>query len=129
VTGSLAERLERVAGRSTCRLTHRGRKSGKTYEVTIWFVVDGERLYLATANAERQWVRNVRHDSRVAIEAGGDRFEGTIAELTEDAEARRVMDLVAGKYWYLRPTISVARVLGFDPTPDASFVVRFDAPA
>jgi deazaflavin-dependent oxidoreductase (nitroreductase family) len=129
VTGSLAERLERIAGRSTCRLTHRGRKSGKTYQVTIWFVVEGERLYLATANAERQWVRNVRHDPRIAIEAGGDRLEGTIAELTDAADARRVMDMVGGKYWYLRPTISVARVLGFDPTPDASFVVRFDAPA
>lgn len=129
VTGSLAERLERIAGRSTCRLTHRGRKSRKTYQVTIWFVVEGERLYLATANAERQWVRNVRHDPRIAIEAGGDRLEGTIAELTDAADARRVMDMVGGKYWYLRPTISVARVLGFDPTPDASFVVRFDAPA
>jgi hypothetical protein len=26
--------------------------------VTIWFVVDGDTVYLATANASRQWVRN-----------------------------------------------------------------------
>jgi hypothetical protein len=31
----LADRLAAVAGRSTCRLTHRGRTSGKAYDVTI----------------------------------------------------------------------------------------------
>src|SRR5271167_4426359 len=32
-------RLRRVAGRQTLTLTHYGRKSGKPYEVTIWFVL------------------------------------------------------------------------------------------
>jgi hypothetical protein len=55
---SVTERLKRIAGRQTLRLTHYGRKSGKPYEVTIWFAVDGDRLYLLTANVTRQWVRN-----------------------------------------------------------------------
>src|SRR5262245_51456148 len=38
----LAARLERIARRWTARLTHYGRKTGKPYVVTIWFVVDGE---------------------------------------------------------------------------------------
>lgn len=125
----LAKRLGHVAAQSTCRLTHRGRKSGKTYQVTIWFVVDGERIFLATASAARQWVKNARHDPRVALEMGGERFEGTLTELTEPADTRRVMDLVVGKYWYLRLPLGLARLLGYDPTADASFVVRVDAPA
>ena len=42
-------RLRRVAGRQTTRLTHYGRKTGKPYEVTVWFVLSGERLYIGTA--------------------------------------------------------------------------------
>ena len=40
-------------------MTHYGRKTGKPHEVTIWFVLDGDRLYIGTANVNRQWVRNV----------------------------------------------------------------------
>jgi len=38
-------RLRQVAGKQTTRLTHYGRKTGKPHEVTIWFVLDGDRLY------------------------------------------------------------------------------------
>ena len=37
----LAHRLTPVASASTLQLTHYGRKSGKPYEVTIWFMVEG----------------------------------------------------------------------------------------
>lgn len=40
---NVAVRLKRVAARQTVALTHNGRKTGKPHEVTIWFVVDGER--------------------------------------------------------------------------------------
>ena len=53
-------RLKRVAARQTVTLTHYGRKSGKPYDVTIWFVVDGDKIYIGTANVIRQWVRNVQ---------------------------------------------------------------------
>jgi len=38
------------ANTSTLRLTHYGRRSGMPDEVTIWFMVEGEAVYLATAN-------------------------------------------------------------------------------
>jgi F420H(2)-dependent quinone reductase len=53
-------RLRRVAGKQTTTLTHIGRKTGKPHEVTIWFVLDGDKLYIGTANVNRQWVRNVQ---------------------------------------------------------------------
>ena len=46
-------RLKKVAGKQTTKLTHFGRKTGNPHEVTIWFVLDGDRLYIATANANR----------------------------------------------------------------------------
>jgi hypothetical protein len=45
-------RLRRIAGKQTTRLTHYGRKTGKAYQVTIWFELDGDRLYIGTANGK-----------------------------------------------------------------------------
>ena len=47
---TLADRLAQVANTATLRLMHHGRRSGTPYEVTIWFMVEGETVYLATAN-------------------------------------------------------------------------------
>ena len=121
---ALADRLAAVSSRSTCRLTHRGRKSGNPYEVTIWFLVDGETVYLATANASRQWVRNVQANPSISFGVGGETFTGTSERVRDAAEERHVMDLVAAKYWYLWPLVGLARLLGYDPKPDASFRVR-----
>jgi deazaflavin-dependent oxidoreductase (nitroreductase family) len=121
---ALADRLATISGRSTCRLTHRGRKSGKSYQVTIWFMVDGDTVYLATANASRQWVRNVKANPAVSFDVGGQTFSGTAEPVHDAAEVRHVMDLAVAKYWYLAPIVAVARLLGWDPKPDASFRTR-----
>lgn len=60
-------RLPKVADRSTVQLTHIGRKSGKTHQVTIWFVVQGEKILLPTTNIDRNWVRNVRKAPHVEL--------------------------------------------------------------
>lgn len=70
-------RLRHVAGKQTTRLTHYGRKTGKPHEVTIWFVLDDEKLYVGTANVNRQWVRNVQKTPQVKLSIGGEIFEGT----------------------------------------------------
>lgn len=121
---SVADRLAAIASKSTCRLTHRGRKTGKPYQVTIWFVVDGAEVYLETANAKRQWVRNVRVNPDIAFDVGGDTFRGVAEPVGDPAQVHRVMDLVVAKYWYLWPFVAIARMLGYDPVPDATFRVR-----
>ena len=123
-----ADRLATISSRSTCRLTHRGRKSGKSYQVTIWFMVDGDTVYLASANASRQWVRNVKANPEVAFDVGGQTFSGTAEPVHDAAEEHHVMDLVGAKYWYLTPLVALARLFGYDPKPDASFRVRPVAP-
>ena len=54
------ERLRRAGDRQTLQLTHYGRKTGKPYQVTIWYLVGDDKLYLVSANANRNWVRNVK---------------------------------------------------------------------
>ena len=124
---ALAGRLAQIASRSTLRLTHHGRKSGKPYEVVIWFMVEGEDVFLATMNAKRQWVRNVGRRPDVRLVADGETFTGTAERLAVEGDVRHVTDLLTAKYWYLWPLVAIARALGWDPTPDASFRVRVDA--
>ena len=112
---SLSARLARVADRSTLRLTHSGRKTGTSYEVTIWFAVDGETMYLPTMNRERQWVRNVTKTPRVRLQIGSQRFDGTVTSVTEPKELRRVYDLLTRKYWVMWLIDWVTSLIGRNP--------------
>jgi deazaflavin-dependent oxidoreductase (nitroreductase family) len=107
----LTERLKGIAGRQTLRLTHYGRKSGKPYEVTIWFVVCADKVYLGTANVNRQWVRNVMKNPRVLLSIGDEKFEGDARFLADPAERDRAMAMVRRKYWVFLPMIAFAQFL------------------
>jgi len=104
-------RLRQVAEKQTTRLTHYGRKTGKPHEVTIWFVLDGDRLYIGTANVNRQWVRNVQKTPQVKLSIAGENIEGTARVLTDRAEHERAMAAIRRKYWMFRPIIDLGRFL------------------
>jgi deazaflavin-dependent oxidoreductase (nitroreductase family) len=104
-------RLKALAGRQTVRLTHYGRKTGKPYKVTIWFVVDGDRVYIGSANLNRQWVRNVQRTARVTLAIGDQVFEGKARFLTDRAEHQRAMAAIRRKYWMFRPILALGRLL------------------
>jgi deazaflavin-dependent oxidoreductase (nitroreductase family) len=104
-------RLRRVAGKPTTRLTHFGRKTGKAHEVTIWFVLARDKLYIGTANAKRQWVQNVQKTPKVKLSIGGESFKGTARCLSDRGEHERAMAAFRRKYWMFRPIIEVGRVL------------------
>jgi len=108
---TVADRLKSVAGRQTLTLTHYGRKTGKPYNVTIWFVVDGDKVILGTANVNRQWVRNVQKTPHVKLSIGGDKFEGEARYLTDRAERERAMKMVRRKYWMFLPILGLGVLL------------------
>ena len=56
---SLTHRLAAHRDRGTLQLTTLGRKTGKRHTVTIWFLVDGETVYLVTMKMRRDWPRNI----------------------------------------------------------------------
>ena len=112
---TLRDRLTRVANRSTLRLVHRGRKSGQAYEVTIWFVVDGETVYLTTMDTRRQWVRNVAQTPMVQLQIGPERFAGTVTRVTAVPEKEREYGLLTRKYWIMRLMDGALRLAGRDP--------------
>ena len=126
MTSALTDRLARVAKHSTLRLTHYGRRSGKPYDVTIWFMVEGEAIYLVTANRKRQWPRNVSVRPAVVLNVGGERFTGHAEPITDPTTIAHVTDLMARKYWYTWPYVWLARLFGRQVS-SAAFRVRLEA--
>ena len=104
-------RLKKVAGKQTTRLTHYGRNTGNPHEVTVWFVLDGDRLYVGTANVNRQWVRNVQKTPEIKLVIGGTNFSGTAHFLTNRAEHERAIAAIQRKYWMFWPILALGRTL------------------
>ena len=104
-------RLRRVSSKQTTRLTHYGRKTGEPHQVTIWFVLDGDRLYIGTANVNRQWVRNVQKTPKIRLSIAGESFDGTARFLSDRTEHERAMTAIRRKYWMFRPIIELGRLL------------------
>jgi deazaflavin-dependent oxidoreductase (nitroreductase family) len=111
VDSNLATRLNRVAGKQTLTLTHYGRKSGRPYNVKIWFVVDGDKVYVGTVDVNHQWIRNVQKTSRVRLSIGDEMFDGEARFLTDPAEHEHAMALLRRKYWLFRPVFALGRIL------------------
>jgi deazaflavin-dependent oxidoreductase (nitroreductase family) len=105
------ERLRRVGDRQTLRLTHYGRKTGHPYEVTIWYMVDDDRLYLASANGARNWVRNVKARPAISLRVGDEVFNGDVRAITDAQEREKVNGLVERKYWFVVPILRLGRLL------------------
>lgn len=103
--------LKQFAQRLTLTLTHYGRKTGKPYNVTIWFIVNGDKVYLATANKSRQWVRNVQKTPQVKLSIAGETFDAKARFITDRAEHERVLRMVRRKYWMFLPVMLTGRIL------------------
>jgi deazaflavin-dependent oxidoreductase (nitroreductase family) len=126
-SSSLAERLRSVADKSTLVLTHRGRKTGRPYEVTIWFVVDGDRMYLPTANRKRQWPRNIQARPAVAMQIGGEKFTGRAAIIKDDAQRQHVTELLKRKYVMARAMLLLAGLFPSLAERSGQFLITLDS--
>jgi deazaflavin-dependent oxidoreductase (nitroreductase family) len=83
-----------------CYLTTTGRVTGRPHEIEIWFAFPPDptatTLYLMAGGRDRSdWVKNLRHDPRVAIRLADTTWTGTariIAPHTdEDTVARHLL--------------------------------------
>lgn len=95
----LEERLVAARERGTLRITTRGRRTGRPHTVPVWFAVEGAVVYLATLNAERDWVRNAGRTPEVGLDLGDLRLHGRVHEVTDRSLDAHVRQLLAQKYW------------------------------
>ena len=76
-----------------------GRKSGRTISNPVWFVVEGDKLYLLPVQgSDTQWYKNILKNPKIRIDAGGAKGEFELTPFTESKQVESVVEKFRGKY-------------------------------
>jgi deazaflavin-dependent oxidoreductase (nitroreductase family) len=93
---SLNDRLSRYR---QIKLSVTGRKSGKTITNPVWFVAEGEKLYLLPVNgSDTQWYRNVRKSPQIKVDARGSEATLKAKPITKPDAVKSVIEKFREKY-------------------------------
>jgi deazaflavin-dependent oxidoreductase (nitroreductase family) len=80
-------------------LTTFGRKTGKPYDVTIFVVTDGHRLFIVSGQGmARQWPRNLAARGDGVLHLGGLNVRVKSRHVTDPGETRMISELYGSKY-------------------------------
>ena len=76
-----------------------GRKSGRTISNPVWFVLDGDKLYLLPVQgSDTQWYKNVLKNPSIQIDARGTEAELRAQPITESKTMKSVIEKFREKY-------------------------------
>jgi deazaflavin-dependent oxidoreductase (nitroreductase family) len=76
-----------------------GRKSGRRISIPVWFVLEGNELYLLpVSGSESQWYKNVRENPAIGIEARGVEGEFRAVPVTGAKAVKAVVEKFREKY-------------------------------
>ncbi len=76
-----------------------GRKSGRLISIPVWFVLEGDKLYLLPVlGSDTQWYKNVLKKPSIQVEAGGEKAEVKVAPITDAKQVSSVADKFRDKY-------------------------------
>jgi len=76
-----------------------GRKSGQTISNPVWFVLDGEKLYLLPVQgSDTQWYKNVLKNPTIRIDARGAEAEFHATPITAAKSVKSVVEKFREKY-------------------------------
>jgi len=94
--GSLKERLSRYR---EIKIRVTGRKSGRTISNPVWFVVDGDKLYLLPVQgSETHWYKNVLANPKIGIDARGAEAALEAVPIRDAARVASVVEKFREKY-------------------------------
>ena len=93
---SLKDRLSRYR---EIKISVTGRKSGRTISIPVWFVLDGENLYLLPVQgSDTQWYKNVLKNPSIRIDARGVESEFKAVLITDAKGVASVVEKFREKY-------------------------------
>lgn len=76
-----------------------GRRSGKTLSIPVWFVLEGENLYLLPVQgSDTQWYKNVLKNPSIRIDARGADEEFTAVPIADAKAVEQVVEKFREKY-------------------------------
>jgi len=94
--GSIKERLSRYR---EFKLSVTGRKSGQTISIPVWFVLDGDKLYLLPVQgSDTQWYKNLLQNPSIRIDAPGVEAGFRAAPVVDANGVKSVVEKFRDKY-------------------------------
>ena len=76
-----------------------GRTSGQTISIPVWFVLEGEKLYLLPVQgSDTQWYKNVLQNPTIRIDARGVGAEFQCTPVTGPKAVTSVVEIFREKY-------------------------------
>jgi deazaflavin-dependent oxidoreductase (nitroreductase family) len=90
---------DRLARYREIKISVIGRKSGKTISIPVWFVAEGDTLYLLPVHgSETQWYQNVLKNPTIRIDARGVGAEYRATPVTDAKGVKSVIEKFREKY-------------------------------
>lgn len=90
---------ERLAHYRQIKISVIGRKSGQTISIPIWFVLEGETIYLLPVQgSDTQWYKNVLQNPSIQIDARRAKAELRAQPITESKTVKSVIEKFREKY-------------------------------
>ena len=99
-------------------LTVTGRKSGREISIPVWFVREGEKLYLVPVNgSDSDWYKNVLKVPTIRLAAERAQLTVRATPIPDPAEVSEILDKFRAKY-------GARDVAAYYPKQDAAVDVR-----
>src|SRR5258708_16782082 len=90
---------DRLSRSREINITVSGRKCGRTISIPVWFVLDGDKLYLLpVSGSDTQWYKNVLKNPSIQIEAGGAKAELKVAPVKDPKQVSSIVEKFRAKY-------------------------------
>lgn len=115
-----SELKERLSRYRQIKLSVIGRTSGETISNPVWFVAEGETLYLLPVHgSDTQWYKNVLRNPAIRIEARGAEAELRAKAINKSEAVKSVIEKFREKYgagdvkkYYSKFDVAVVAELG-----------------
>lgn len=90
---------DRLSQASEVTIGVTGRKSGRVIRVPVWFVLEGEKLYLLPVRgSDTQWYKNVLKNPAMRIDAQGAEAKIQAVPITDAPGVKAVVERFRAKY-------------------------------
>ena len=97
-SGSGRNLNQRLARYRQIRLSVKGRKSGRTISLPVWFVFDGQLYLLPVRGSDTQWYQNILKNDAIRINARGMEGKFRAVPITAPKLVKSVIDKFRAKY-------------------------------
>jgi hypothetical protein len=96
---AMADFKQALASTEEIEITVTGRKSGRKISFPVWFVLEGDTLYLLpVTGSESNWYKNILKNPTMTIAASGIEVTVNVKPITDPDKVREVVEKFRAKY-------------------------------